>query len=62
MMNQDLFANLCGISSRQDLEVRLKGTCGHDALIPGFTQSLAKYDVFLQCGILYPGLLGNIGH
>ncbi|KAF3845726.1 hypothetical protein F7725_002804 [Dissostichus mawsoni] len=48
--------------SREDLKVRLKGTCLHHTLIPGLSPLLSKHDVVFQSGVLDPGLLGNVGH
>lgn len=57
-----LLPNLCGVSSRQDLQVRQQSTGVQHPLVPGLLLLTTKHNIVLDRGILDPGLLRYIGH
>ena len=57
-----LLPDLGHVPSWQDLQVRAQSTGPQCAVIESAVHSTPKQDVTLQCVVLYPSLLGDIGH
>ena len=50
------------VPGRQYLQVWCQGTALDDALVAGLLHGRPEHDVAAQRGVLYPGLLGHVGH
>ena len=54
-------ANLSLIPSWQHIQIWTEGTYVNDLIVPGFVIWLSEKDIFFDCRILNPGVLGTEG-
>ena len=59
---ENLFSDFSEVAGRQHQKVRGQGAGVDYRPVPGFVVLAAKQDVVANRGILYPGLLSNVGH
>ena len=57
-----LLSNLYHISPRQHVKVGHQRTTLNDLSILYIVQAFPKENILPQSGVLYPGLLGDVGH